>query len=52
MSDDTIEPVEEAPRLPRHLAVLVGSLQGPADLGANHDTYLSYPAPRDGAATA
>jgi hypothetical protein len=29
--------------LPRHLAALVGALNGPADLGRNHDKYLSYP---------
>ncbi|WP_157556422.1 hypothetical protein [Herbidospora yilanensis] len=29
--------------LPRHLTALVGALQGPADLGAHHDHYLSYP---------
>jgi hypothetical protein len=29
--------------LPRHLSVLVGSLQGPADLARNHDKYLAYP---------
>ena len=31
-----------SPALPRHLAALVGSLQGPTDLGANHDAYLTY----------
>jgi hypothetical protein len=30
-------------RLPRHLAALVGALQGPADLGAHHDHRLTYP---------
>lgn len=29
--------------LPRHLAALVGALKGPADLGRNHDKYLTYP---------
>jgi hypothetical protein len=29
-------------RLPRHLAALVGALQGPADLGVHHDRYLTY----------
>lgn len=45
----------ERPALPRHLQALVGSLQGPADLGANHDAYLVYPAGEDsseGAASA
>lgn len=32
----------DAPALPEHLASLVGSLHGPADLGRNHDKYLSY----------
>jgi hypothetical protein len=45
----------ERPALPRHLQALVGALQGPADLGANHDAYLAYPAGEDssgGAASA
>lgn len=45
---------DDFPALPEHLASLVGSLQGPADLGRNHDKYLSY-ADRDqadGAASA
>jgi hypothetical protein len=29
--------------LPRHLAALVGALNGPSDLGRNHDKYLAYP---------
>ncbi|GAA3425394.1 hypothetical protein ACWDTT_03980 [Streptosporangium sandarakinum] len=33
----------DEPRLPKHLAALVGALQGPPDLGANHDDYLTYP---------
>jgi hypothetical protein len=33
---------DDPPALPEHLASLVGSLQGPADLGRNHDKYLSY----------
>ncbi len=33
---------EERPALPRHLSALVGSLRGPADLGRNHDKYLTY----------
>jgi hypothetical protein len=32
----------EAPPLPENLAALVGSIQGPADLGRNHDKYLAY----------
>jgi hypothetical protein len=32
--------------LPKHLSVLVGSLQGPAGLARNHDKYLAYPRPR------
>ena len=37
--------VEESqtPPLPENLAALVGSIQGPADLGRNHDKYLAYP---------
>jgi hypothetical protein len=31
-----------APALPEHLSALVGSLHGPADLGRNHDKYLTY----------
>jgi hypothetical protein len=31
------------PPLPENLAALVGALQGPADLGRNHDKYLAYP---------
>jgi hypothetical protein len=33
---------EELPALPRHLSALIGSLRGPADLGLNHDKYLTY----------
>lgn len=40
------------PSLPRHLAALVGALQGPADLGANHDAYLAYASGEDGAGEA
>lgn len=32
-----------APRLPKHLAALVGALHGPSDLSVNHDKYLTYP---------
>jgi hypothetical protein len=41
-------------QLPRHLAALVGALQGPPDLGARHDHYLTYPHHEDpgGAVTA
>lgn len=34
---------DEVAGLPRHLAALVGALNGPSDLGRNHDKYLSYP---------
>jgi hypothetical protein len=34
---------DEARALPRHLAALVGALEGPRDLGANHDAYLTFP---------
>jgi len=37
--------------LPEHLSTLVGALHGPADLGRNHDKYLTYP-DRDDAARA
>jgi len=33
---------EDVPALPRHLSALIGSLQGPADLGRSHDKYLAY----------
>jgi hypothetical protein len=39
---------DQIPPLPEHLSVLVGSLHGPADLGRNHDKYLTY-ADRDDA---
>ncbi|GAA3385698.1 hypothetical protein GCM10020369_20230 [Cryptosporangium minutisporangium] len=39
---DDEEPANER-KLPRHLARLVGSLRGPADLAQNHDKYLAYP---------
>ncbi|GAB3883156.1 hypothetical protein [Microbispora bryophytorum] len=50
---DIEEPLDE-PALPRHLAALVGALQGPADLGVHHDRYLTYPHQEepDGAITA
>jgi hypothetical protein len=34
---------DDVPALPEHLSELVGSLQGPEDLGRNHDKYLTYP---------
>jgi len=42
---------EQAPPLPEHLSALVGSLDGPPDLGRNHDKYLTY-ADRDDADSA
>ena len=47
MSEDTRPSEDEAqheerPALPKHLSALVGSLRGPADLGRNHDKYLTY----------
>jgi hypothetical protein len=49
MSEDAPTAAEpsEGPRLPKHLAALVGALHGPEDLGVNHDAYLTYPS--DGA---
>jgi hypothetical protein len=45
---------DDGPALPEHLSELVGSLQGPEDLGRNHDKYLTYPDrdDADGAASA
>ena len=45
---------DSMPPLPENLAALVGSIQGPADLGRNHDKYLAYPdrEQTDGAASA
>jgi hypothetical protein len=42
------------PPLPENLALLVGALQGPPDMGRNHDRYLVYPDrdKADGAASA
>ncbi|MEU8278112.1 hypothetical protein ACFYOK_30375 [Microbispora bryophytorum] len=34
------EPLDK-PALPKHLAGLVGALQGPADLGVHHDRRLA-----------
>ena len=47
MSEDARPGEEEArdekpPALPRHLSALIGSLRDPADLGGNHDKYLTY----------
>ncbi|MDQ2812507.1 MAG: hypothetical protein M3Z75_11720 [Actinomycetota bacterium] len=39
--EDVSQERNEADGLPRHLAALVGALSGPADLGRNHDKYLS-----------
>ena len=36
--DDESQP----PPSPENLVALVGSIQGPADLGRNHDKYLAY----------
>jgi hypothetical protein len=41
-ADDGTDGRADAPRLPRHLSALIGSLQGPPDLGRNHDKYLTY----------
>lgn len=41
-ADEAADGREDASRLPRHLSVLIGSLQGPPDLGRNHDKYLTY----------
>ncbi|SFK68638.1 hypothetical protein SAMN05216275_13228 [Streptosporangium canum] len=45
--DDALDGASEEhldePRLPRHLAALVGALHGPSDLGVHHDKYLTYP---------
>jgi hypothetical protein len=42
---------DEAPPLPEHLSALIGSLDGPPELGLNHDKYLTY-ADRDDADSA
>lgn len=39
---DDVAEEDKAPALPRHLSALIGSLRGPADLGRNHDKYLTY----------
>ncbi len=38
--DDVEKPLNEL-ALPRHLAALIGALQGPADLGVHHDRHLT-----------
>ena len=40
--DEQAPEKEAAPALPEHLSALVGSLHGPADLGRNHEMYLTY----------
>jgi hypothetical protein len=40
---DAVRGRDEVRELPRHLAVLIGALTGPSDLGRNHDKYLAYP---------
>jgi hypothetical protein len=41
-ADERAAEREAAPALPEHLPALAGSLPGPADLGRNHDKYLTY----------
>lgn len=41
--EDAVAGEGEVRELPRHLAMLVGALTGPPDLGRNHDKYLAYP---------
>jgi hypothetical protein len=41
--EDSNRDRDEIPGLPRHLAALVGALNGPPDLGRNRDKYLAYP---------
>lgn len=52
--DEQAAEEEAAPALPEHLSALVGALHGPADLGRNHDKYLTYTdrEEADGAASA
>ncbi|GAB1819146.1 hypothetical protein [Herbidospora sp. RD11066] len=48
--DESSDAHAESPdfaELAPHLAALIGALQGPADLGANHDRYLTYPHDED-----
>jgi hypothetical protein len=41
--EDAVRSEDEVRELPRHLAMLVGALMGPPDLGRDHDKYLAYP---------
>jgi hypothetical protein len=41
-ADGAADGREDASGLPRHLSALIGSLQGPPDLGRDHDKYLTY----------
>jgi hypothetical protein len=49
MTEESVGPGNEpedradSPGLPRHLAALIGALDGPADLARHHDKYLAYP---------
>jgi hypothetical protein len=45
---DAVRGQDEVRELPRHLAVLIGALTGPPDLGRNHDKYLALPRPGRG----
>jgi hypothetical protein len=47
VGEDVQQPEDQELGLPRHLASLVGSLNGPADLGRNHDHYLAFGADGD-----
>ena len=50
-AEDASRERDEIPRLPPHLTALIGALNGPPDLGRNHDKYLAY-ADRDEASGA
>jgi hypothetical protein len=55
VSGGIVENEDGGTALPRHLAALIGALQGPADLAVNLDSYLTYPQTDDpvgGVATA
>ncbi|HET7247673.1 MAG TPA: hypothetical protein VFJ07_22885 [Streptosporangiaceae bacterium] len=41
-SEQQADEQRPVPALPEHLSALIGSLHGPADLGRNHDKYLTY----------
>jgi hypothetical protein len=41
--EDADQERDDTAGLPQHLAALVGALNGPSDLGRNHDKYLAYP---------